>query len=198
MFTEQPLSPQPFGKISQMTHDEHKKLYAGYVKHANLIIEHGLEFSKDPEKYMYELGELQRRFSFEWGGIRNHEVYFALLENGAIAPNPESALYKKIIAQWDSVEIFVQRMTMTALTRGIGWAMLYYDKKTDMLLPGWVDEQHLGQLADCSIVLALDMWEHAYAAHYQPSGKKEYIADFFKNMNWSVAEALFAAAADTR
>jgi Fe-Mn family superoxide dismutase len=197
MFTEQSLSPDPFGRITAQTHDEHKKLYAGYVKNANLIMEHGVELSKDAEKYTYELAELQRRFSFEWCGIRNHEMYFKLLEGGAIAPNQDSALYARIIKQWDSIENFITRMKMTALTRGIGWAMLYYDKKTDMLLPAWVDEQHIGQLADCSIIIALDMWEHSYVADYQPSGKKQYVEDFFAALNWSAAEANFAAALGT-
>lgn len=197
MFTPQPLSPLPFGKITQMTHDEHKKLYEGYVKHANLIMEHGVEFAKDAEsieKYTYELGELQRRFSFEWGGMRNHEVYFKLLEGGPRPAPTESKLYQDIIAQWDTLEIFVERMSMTAITRGIGWAMLYYDRTSDRLLVGWVDEQHLGQLADCQIIIALDMWEHAYVADYQPSGKKQYIADFFKSIDWTVAEALYTTA----
>lgn len=197
MFTPQPLSPLPFGKITQTTHDEHQKLYAGYVKHANLIMEHGVEFAKDAEsieKYTYELGELQRRFSFEWGGMRNHEVYFKLLEGGALALHTESKLYQDIIAQWDSIEIFMTRMTMTALTRGIGWAMLYYHPASDQLVMGWVDEQHIGQLADCQIIIALDMWEHAYVADYQPSGKKQYVEDFFKNMNWTAAEELYTAA----
>ena len=35
MFTEALCTPLPFGKITQTTHDEHKKLYAGYVKNAN-------------------------------------------------------------------------------------------------------------------------------------------------------------------
>lgn len=197
MFTPQPLTPAPFGKITQTTHDEHHKLYEGYIKHANLIMEHGLEFAKDAasiEKYTYELGELQRRFSFEWGGMRNHEVYFKLLEGGPAPLPTESPLYLDIVAQWDTLEIFVQRMTMAALTRGIGWAMLYYDRKTDRLLPGWVDEQHLGQLADCSVIIALDMWEHAYVADYQPSGKKQYVEDFFKNINWAAASELYTAA----
>ncbi len=196
MFTEQSFSPQPFGKISTTTHDEHKKLYAGYVKHANLIREHEDELMKDAEKHAYELAELKRRFSFEWGGIKNHEVYFALL-TGTQAPNPESALCKKIIEQWGSIDTFVARMSMVAMTRGIGWAMLYYDRGTDTLLLGWVDEQHLGQLAGCDIIIAIDMWEHSYVADYLPSGKKQYVGDFFMNMKWSAAEANFEAATHT-
>ncbi len=194
MFTEQKFQIGPLTGISEKTIEEHLKLYAGYVKHANLIMDHGVELSKEAEKYAYELAELQRRFAFEWGGIRNHEVYFSLLEGGATEFTTGSALHKKIIEQWDSLEIFITRMKMTAMTRGVGWAMLYYDRKTDRLLPGWVDEQHLGQLADCSLVFALDMWEHSFVADYQPSGKKQYVEDFFKNVNWSAAEKLFEVA----
>ena len=84
------------------------------------------------------------------------------------------------------------------MTRGIGWAMLYWDKETKQLLTQWVDEQHLGHLSSCSPILALDMWEHSYVADYHPSGKKTYIADFIAQMNWSVAEARFAAAKSTQ
>ena len=192
MFTEQSFQIPALQGISQKTIEEHLKLYAGYVKNTNLIIEHGLELAKDPGKNVYELGELQRRFGFEWGGMRNHEIYFSLLEGG---PNTDApTLIKKIEEQWNSFDIFLTRMKMLAMTRGVGWAMLYYDKKTNTLIPAWVDEQHVGQLADCQIVFALDMWEHSYVADYLPSGKKQYIDDFFHNINWSVAERYFVEA----
>jgi superoxide dismutase len=54
-----------------------------------------------------------------------------------------------------------------------------------------VDEQHLGLLNDCTMILGLDMWEHSYVADYQPSGKKQYIEDFFANLNWEVIEGRF-------
>jgi Fe-Mn family superoxide dismutase len=79
------------------------------------------------------------------------------------------------------------------MTRGIGWAMLYLDTKSGELVNGWVDEQHLGQLVGCVPVIALDMWEHSFVADYQPSGKKQYVTDFLAQMNWRVAESLFAA-----
>jgi len=78
------------------------------------------------------------------------------------------------------------------MTRGIGWAMLYYDKSVDRLLTAWVDEQHLGQLNGLSPLLCLDMWEHAFVADYLPSGKKQYAEDFFKNLNWGVIENNFS------
>ena len=77
---------------------------------------------------------------------------------------------------------------------GIGWAMLYYDRTDGRLLNAWIDEQHLGQLQDCALILGLDMWEHSFVADYQPSGKKQYVDDFFENLNWKVVEENFKKA----
>ena len=67
--------------------------------------------------------------------------------------------------------------------RGVGWMILWYDPVSEKLINSWIDEQHLGQLNGCKIVLALDMWEHAYVPDYFSSGKKQYIEDFFVNLN---------------
>lgn len=178
--------------ISAKNIEEHMKLYLGYVKHANLINEHITELSKDSEKNAYELGEINRRFSFEFNGIRNHEVYFSLLEGGAKELNTESDLAKEITNEFGSYENMLNRLKAVALTRGIGWAMLSLDLESKKLIIHWLDEQHLGQLQNTLPIVALDMWEHSYVADYQPSGKKQYVEDFFKNINWSVAEKRFS------
>ena len=177
--------------ISKKTIEEHLKLYQGYVKHANLILEHIHELSKDSEKYAYELGEINRRFGFEYNGMRNHEVYFASLSGSATPLSTNSGLHTQIEKDFGSFDAWLSRFKAIALTRGIGWAMLYYDKKQGCLLNAWVDEQHLGQLQDCTLILALDMWEHSFVADHAPSGKKQYIEDFFENLNWSVIENNF-------
>lgn len=192
MFTEQKFQIGELVGISTKTIEEHLKLYAGYVKNANGIVEKMATL--DSEKDAYITGELFRRFSFEYNGMRNHEVYFSLLEGGATALSPESALGKRILDLFGSYETFMKEFSVLALTRGIGWAMLWYDKKDDKILASWVDEQHLGQLQGCVPIIALDMWEHSYVADYYPSGKKQYVEDFFQNINWSVAEKLFQEA----
>jgi Fe-Mn family superoxide dismutase len=192
MFTEQKFQINKLEGISEKTIEEHLKLYAGYVKNANAVIEKMSTI--DSEKDAYIAGELFRRFSFEYNGMRNHEVYFATLEGESTPLNHESELGKTLLELFGTYEKFIQEFTMLALTRGIGWAVLWYDKKENKILASWVDEQHLGQLNGCDMILALDMWEHSYVADYQPSGKKKYVEDFFKNVNWSVIEKLFVAA----
>lgn len=178
--------------ISTKNIEEHLKLYQGYVKNSNLILEHIEELTKDSEKFAYELGELQRRFSFEFNGMRNHEFYFSSLEGGAKEIDGSGPLWGSIAEMWGSFDSWLARFKAIALTRGIGWAILYWDPHTKRLLNAWVDEQHLGQLSTCQPILALDMWEHSFVYDYQPSGKKNYVEDFFANLNWSVIEENFA------
>jgi Fe-Mn family superoxide dismutase len=190
-FIQKTFSIPSLKGISSKNIEEHTKLYAGYVKNANLVLSQIQELKKDTEKNAYALGEINRRFGFEYNGMRNHEVYFSSLEDGPSLISPDGKLAKKITETWGSYEAWLQEFKTIALTRGIGWSMLYYDRKADVLLNAWIDEQHLGQLQGCDLILALDMWEHSYVADYQPSGKKQYVEDFFANLNWNVVEGNF-------
>ncbi|MDO8656363.1 MAG: Fe-Mn family superoxide dismutase, partial [Nanoarchaeota archaeon] len=95
---------------------------------------------------------------------------------------------------WGSFDAWLTEFKAIAMTRGVGWAMLYFDCKDSRLLNAWVDEHHLGQLNGCNLILGLDMWEHAFVMDYQPSGKKNYIEDFFANLNWHAIEDNFSRA----
>lgn len=188
-FEEKKFNIPALKGISSKTMEEHLKLYSGYVRHANLINEKIAELKQDAEKNAYALGEVNRRFGFEFNGMRNHEVYFSSFEGGARALPAKSKLRDAIESEWGSFDAWLNTFRSIALTRGIGWAMLYYDRSSLRLINAWIDEQHIGQLQDCAIIIGLDMWEHSYVADYQPSGKKNYIEDFFSNINWEIADS---------
>lgn len=174
--------------ISSESIQDHIGLYQGYVKHVNLIREKIADYSSDPENNGYAIAEMQRRLGFEFGGMRNHEYYFSQLEGGH-KELPDGALKDKIDQQWGSFEDWLGRFRTIALTRGVGWAMLYHDPHTDQLVQTWVDEQHLGQLPDLDLILALDMWEHSYMRDYRSKDKGKYIDAFFRNINWETVSA---------
>ena len=174
-FEEKKFNIPDLKGISKKTIEEHLKLYAGYVKNLNETLEGKQDI---------------RRLGFEYNGVRNHEIYFSSLEGGAKALQAGS-LKKQIEEDFESFDAWLQVFKSLALTRGVGWAMLYYDRRDKVLINAWIDEQHLGQLQDCALILGLDMWEHSYVADYQPSGKKNYIEDFFANINWETVEGNF-------
>ena len=191
MYTPKTFNIPKLKGLTEETIAEHIKLYEGYVKNTNGILEKIKELSIDSEKNAYILGEIQRRFGFEFGGMRNHEHYFGAISDGAKAIDIKSELFNAIEKEYGSFDGWLARFKAIALTRGVGWAMLYFDEKEKRLLSTWVDEQHIGQLAGAKIILALDMWEHSFVADYQPSGKKQYVEDFFENLNWKFVQDSF-------
>ena len=193
-YTEQTFTIPELKGISRKAIDEHVKLYAGYVKNVNVMYDKMAEYRQGGDVHALALGEIQRRFSFEFNGMRNHEYYFKSLEGGAAALGEKSALKKAIAEEWGSFDACLGAFKAMALTRGIGWAMLYWDNHAKRLVHAWVDEQHLGQLNGLSLVLGLDMWEHSFLFDYVPADKKKYVEAFFENLNWSVIEKNFTAA----
>lgn len=180
--------------ISAKNVEEHLKLYAGYVNNSNLVLTKIEELSADAENNIGILSGLQKRFGFEYNGMRNHEVYFSSLSGDATFLSENSKLKEAIAAEWGSFEKWLALFKAAATIRGIGWTMLYFDRKENRLLNSWVDEHHLGQLQNCAPILALDMWEHAYLLDYLPSEKKKYIEAFFENLNWEAIEENFKKA----
>lgn len=179
--------------ISEESVKQHIGLYEGYVKNFNDISALVEDLSKDPEKYAHALAELRRRRSFEFGGMRLHEYYFPQFEGGAAQPSPDSKLSQALSAQWEGVEPTIKRVTQTGMMRGPGWSILYFDPEPKVFHMGFTGEQHQGHFVTLPIILALDVWEHAFLLDYGAAGKGKYIDAFFKNLNWDVIEKRFEA-----
>ncbi len=180
--------------ISEKQIKVHLGLYEGYVKHVNLIAEklaavRSSELTLDP----YIVAELRRRFAFEFDGMRMHEYYFTQLEGSAQSVNADSALTKAASEKYGSIDAFIAHIKEVAGSRGIGWVVVYHDTAANVLHTTFVADHEVGQLSGLPIVLALDLWEHAFMVDYVPAEKKNYIDAFFSNLNWSVVEARFKA-----
>ena len=190
-------SPQTFNipaldGISQKSIDEHLDLYQGYVKNFNAISANLLGYAKDTETNAHALAELIRRRSFEFGGMRLHELYFSQFEGGAAPLNPESAFAKQMDTEYHKLEYFLGMFKAIGLMRGPGWALLYWDPIGKQFLTGFSGEQHQGHFATLPVLLALDVWEHAFLIDYGAQGKAKYVDAFFKNLNWETVEKRFA------
>lgn len=178
--------------LSEKQVEAHLGLYKGYVNHVNLIAEQlaGVR-SGDIEMNPYVVSELRRRFAFEFDGMRMHEYYFTQFEGGAKAMDEESSFAKSVSEKYGNTEGFVNHIKEVATTRGIGWVVVYYDEVAKGVHTTFVADHELGQLAGLPVILALDVWEHAFMVDYLPSEKGNYIQAFFDNLNWGVVEGRF-------
>ncbi len=101
------------------------------------------------------------------------------------------ALADALAKQWGSLDAWKAEFHSLGLMRGIGWVLLTYDPKGQIFHNVWVSDHELGHLATLPVLIAMDMWEHAFMIDYVPAQKSEYISAFFKNLNWSSVENRF-------
>src|SRR3989338_3266952 len=151
------------------------------------------EYAKDSEKHAHALSELIRRRSFEFGGMRLHELYFTQFEGGPTPLSIGGAFAKAVEKEYHKSEHLVEYVKAIGNMRGPGWAILYWDPQGKQFLTGFAGEQHQGHFVTLPIILALDVWEHSYILDYGAAGKGRYIDAFFKNLNWSVIKSRFKA-----
>jgi Fe-Mn family superoxide dismutase len=190
-YTEQKFNIPELEGISKESIEQHLGLYAGYVKNFNAITKKIAEYAKEStETHAHALSELVRRKAFEFDGMRLHELYFAQFEGGAKALNQDSTLAQALQEEYH--EYFVEYIKAIGNMRGPGWAIAYFDPTAKQFQTGFVGEQHQGHFATLPILLALDVWEHAYLMDYGAAGKGKYLDAFFKNLNWSVVEKRFS------
>lgn len=173
--------------LSEKQIEVHLGLYAGYVKHANLIRTLIQDLSKD-EKNAYAVTELRRRYSFEFDGMRMHENYFEQLEGGASEVDGSGMLTKFVGEKYGDWNGFIDHFKSVAGSRGIGWVVLYADDKFGTPHVTWVGDHEIGTLSGLPILYALDMWEHAFMVDYLPSEKAKYVDAYLSNTNWEVVE----------
>jgi len=169
--------------FSDILLNNHFKLYQGYVKNVNLILDKlsallGAGGDRSPE-----YAELKRRFGWEFNGMRLHEFYFENL-GGKEQIGPESPIYKKITEDFGSFDIWKQDFVSTGVLRGIGWVILCMEPSNKRLINVWINEHDAGHIAGAQPILVMDVFEHAYFTDYQLDRSK-YIEVFFNNINWS-------------
>ncbi len=161
------LKPKALAGISDDQITQHWKLYEGYVKNANGLIEGVARAEAGSPPW----AELKRRLRFEVDGIVLHEYYFGNLAGGSTL-RPASDLAADLGATWGSVGAWREEL----------------DPATGGLFNWWVSSHEQGHPAGFHPVLVLDAFEHAYMVDFGAGGREEYVAAFLENVNWEVVE----------
>ena len=188
--------PQDFSDLlgtpgfSDLSLKSHFKLYEGYVKNTNELIEYFDSFENGDRIKDPFFADQKRRFGWEFNGMRLHEYYFSnLTKNSAPLPT-KSPLLKKISEDFKSFENWSHEFTAVGGMRGIGWAILAYDEEANRLYNLWINEHDLGILAGAKLLLAMDVFEHAFLTDYGLE-RDHYISAFMKAIHWAEAGRRF-------
>ncbi|MBI5939653.1 MAG: Fe-Mn family superoxide dismutase [Caulobacterales bacterium] len=139
----------------------------------------------------FTLNGLKREELVAWNSMILHELYFA----GLGAPSrPGAALAAAIERDFGSEAKWRTEFSGLgkALGGGSGWVLLTWSHRDGRLMNQWAAD-HTMTLAGGAPVLALDMYEHAYALDYGAKAAA-YVDAFMAAINWTTADGIFARA----
>ncbi|MBI1863423.1 superoxide dismutase [Candidatus Microgenomates bacterium] len=179
--------------ISKKTVEEHMKLYTGYVNKYNEIQEKLVALTDDDytnaNQVFSAIRSLKVDLSFAYGGIVNHEIYFAHL--GGKGTDPSGDLMTQIKKDFGSFETYKKDVKATAIAAR-GWVWTAWNHAEKRLFNYLGDAQNTFPVWGASPIMALDTYEHAYFIDFG-AARAGYIEAFFKNMNWDVVSETFAS-----
>lgn len=180
---------EPFidAKTMEFHHDKHHRAYVdnlnkALASHSEL---HGHTLGQllaNSEELPKEIRSAVRN---NGGGHLNHSLFWPMLsKNGPRVPQGE--LGKLIDTDFGGFDGFKKQWTAAALSVfGSGWVWLTKDAENKLKIETSPNQDSpLGQeKQNKKILLALDVWEHAYYLKYQ-NRRAEYVENFFNVINW--------------
>jgi superoxide dismutase, Fe-Mn family len=173
--------------ISQQTMEDHYKLYEGYVKKANECrkILKEFDYSEIEGNQVYSpLRAVSIDYTFALLGFKNHDLYFGHL--GGDGGDPTGPFAEKIEQEYPGGIEMWQQAIRKAASAARGWVMVGYDLNDGSVFNYIMDTQNLWAVYNMVPILALDVYEHAYARDFgaTPDGRKQYVEAFFRNVDW--------------
>jgi superoxide dismutase, Fe-Mn family len=191
---EHKLPPLPFAMDALQPHISKETLEYHYGKHHQAYVTNLNNLIKGTE---FENAEIEQIVKKSAGGIFNnsaqvwnHTFYWnSLSPKGGAAPT--GALVDALVRKWNSYDAFKDAFGKSATGNfGSGWTWLV--KKAD----GSVDIVNTSNAGtpltgSDKPLLTCDVWEHAYYVDYR-NRRPDYIAAFWKLVNWEFAAKNFA------
>lgn len=178
--------------FSDLLLKNHFTLYEGYVANFNKLNDLLIAMEAEGKVGTPVDAELNRRFGWEFNGMRLHELYFGNMKNGG-AQISGGSLVEKINEGWGTMNSWEKDFRTMGAARGIGWIILYFDAAANRLFNVWVNEHDTGNLAGCTPLLVMDVFEHAFMLDYGLK-RGDYIQAFFDAIDWDVVNNRFTAA----
>jgi Fe-Mn family superoxide dismutase len=173
--------------ISRETMEDHFKLYEGYAKKANECrsILNEFDYGEIEGNQVYsQLRAVSIDYTFALLGYKNHDLYFGHL--GGSGGEPDGRFAELIESEFHGGLREWKQALRKSASAARGWVMVGYDLNDGSLFNYIMDSQNLWAVYNMTPVLALDVYEHAYARDHgaTPDGRKEYVEAFFRNIDW--------------
>lgn len=189
------LEPAIDKATMEFHHDKH---HQAYVDNLNKAVEADSSLQGQSLEQMFaNMSKLPKAVRNNGGGHWNHSLFWELLAPADEAGQPSAELAAAIDRDLGGMEKFKEAFNAAGAGQfGSGWAWLIVQDGRLRVTSTPNQDNPLMDVADerGAVVLAADVWEHAYYLKYQ-NRRADYLKAFWTVVNWNKANALFAAAA---
>jgi len=190
---EYPIRKLPFdpakvkGLSEKLLVSHYENNYQGAVKRLNAISAQlaSLDFGSAP---VFVVNGLKREELIATNSMIIHELYFDSLAGEG---EPSGALAEQIARDFGSVARWKAEFAAVgkALGGGSGWVLLNWSSHDKRLVNSWAND-HTMTIAGGRPILALDMFEHAYAMDYGAKAAA-YVDAFMQGIRWDTVATRF-------
>jgi Fe-Mn family superoxide dismutase len=175
------LAPYMSKELVTLHHDKH---HAAYVNGANAILQRLDKAKADAADF--DTKATYKEMSFHIGG---HLLHYIFWENLAPAGKggggaPTGALAELLNREYGSFERFKKIFSQAAVSvEGSGWATLTFCQLTNRPIIMQVEKHNVNIYPMFRILMALDVWEHAYYLDYK-NDRAKFVEAYWNIVNW--------------
>ena len=175
----------------------HGKHHQAYVDNLNKAIDADPALrGKSMDELFATMSTLPKAVRNNAGGHWNHSLFWKLMAPSSKAGRPSPELAAANDRDLGGMEKFKEAFNAAGAGQfGSGWAWLIVQDGKLKVTSTPNQDNPLMDVAEekGSVVLAADVWEHAYYLKYQ-NRRADYLKAFWTVVNWNKANELFAAA----
>ena len=197
-YSEDALQPTIDARTMNIHHSKH---HAAYVAKLNDAISGTDLESKSIDEICAGIKDvpsnIQGAVRNNGGGHFNHSLFWQVMAPAGDGGEPSAELASAIESAFGSMDGFKEKFAAAAATRfGSGWAWLGVKSgglsvcstpnQDNPVMSGMVD-------CECTPILGVDVWEHAYYLNYQ-NRRPDYVAAWWDVVNWNEVSRRFAEA----
>jgi len=175
-------------------HDKHHQAYVDKLNEA-VAADASLQ-GKTLEELFASISKAPKAVRNNGGGHWNHSLFWELMAPVGETGEPSAELAAAIDRDLGGLEKFKEAFNAAGAGQfGSGWAWLIVQDGKLKVTSTPNQDNPLMDVAEekGAVVLAADVWEHAYYLKYQ-NRRPDYLKAFWTVVNWNKANELFAAA----
>lgn len=194
-----PPLPYDYGALDPVISEEqlrihHDKHHNAYVTAANDLLQK-LEAARSGGSDL-DMKAILKALSFNIGGHTLHSIFWKNMAPAGKGGGgtPSGTLGDAITAEFGSFDRFKKEFSAAATSaEGSGWAALSRCRMTGRPLIMQIEKHNVNVFPACSVVMVLDVWEHAYYLDYK-NDRPKFVDNFWQVVNWDYVSQRFEMA----